>query len=272
MVKRGFLLSAAVLAWAQCPAPDQLPAVRAVPRADANSRRAHEQLLRKARQGRIDVYFLGDSITRRWGASDPAYRDLLENWRKNFFGWNAANFGWGGDRVENILWRVENGELDDVHPKIVVLMAGTNNLGPTPPPPGDDGKLREVVAGVRAIVDTIRRKAPEAVVIVTGITPRNDRGTAIVGFIRRVNQCLAQLADGKRIRYLDLDDKLADASGRLFGDMTTDGLHLSVRGYQVWADALKPIFTEVLGPPAATDQAPPPTGNPALEEGPGRAP
>ena len=88
---------------------------------------AHAQLLEKARAGRIDVYFVGDSITRRWGATD--YPDLLANWRQNFFGWNAANFGWGADRTQNILWRLENGELDGVNPKVIVMLAGTNNVG-----------------------------------------------------------------------------------------------------------------------------------------------
>ena len=83
--------------------------------------------LEKARRGRIDVYFAGDSITRRWGATD--YPDLLAHWTQQFFGWNAANFGWGGDTTQNILWRLHNGELDDVHPKVIVLLAGTNNVG-----------------------------------------------------------------------------------------------------------------------------------------------
>src|SRR5436190_1049255 len=91
-------------------------------RPDKNSQIAHEQLLAKANQGHIDVYFVGDSITRRWGATDPQYRPLLQNWTTNFFGWNAANFGWGADKVENILWRLENGELDGVNPKIIVVL------------------------------------------------------------------------------------------------------------------------------------------------------
>ena len=76
---------------------------------------AHAQLLEKARTGGIDIYFIGDSITRRWGATD--YPDLLANWRQNFFGWNAADFGWGADKTQNILWRLENGELDGVNPE-----------------------------------------------------------------------------------------------------------------------------------------------------------
>ena len=83
----------------------------------------HEQLLAKRTQGTIDVYFEGNSIIRRWGATD--YTQFLENWRANFFGWNAADFGWGGDTTANILWRVRHGELTGVHPKVIVLLAGT---------------------------------------------------------------------------------------------------------------------------------------------------
>src|SRR5205823_12862334 len=106
------------------------PADRSAPRTDQNSMTAHAQLLEKAKQGRIDAYFEGDSIVRRWGALD--YPELLANWRANFFGWNAANFGWGADRTQNILWRLEHGELDGVDPKVIVLLAGTNNVGPQP--------------------------------------------------------------------------------------------------------------------------------------------
>ncbi len=96
-------------------------------RTDANSLLAHEQLLEKAKKGGIDIYFEGDSIVRRWGATD--YPEMLANWKQNFFGWNAADFGWGADTTQNILWRLNNGELDGVNPKVMVLLAGTNNRG-----------------------------------------------------------------------------------------------------------------------------------------------
>src|SRR3954454_24793925 len=87
---------------------------QAQPRTDANSKLAHEQMLANLKKGRIDVYFVGDSITRRWRATD--YPQFLANWNENFFGWNAANYGWGADSIQNILWRMQNGELDGVHP------------------------------------------------------------------------------------------------------------------------------------------------------------
>lgn len=236
------------------PAPDQ-PA----PRTDANSLLAHEQLVAKAKRGGIDLYFLGDSITRRWGTSDAAYRDRFENWRQNFFGWNAGNFGWGADRTENILWRLDHGELDGVNPKVIVILAGTNNVDKQP---RTDAEIAAIARGVRAIVERCREKAPAATIILTAIFPRNDN-PAVMPTINRINANLARFADGRKVRFLNVNDKLADADGRLFEGMMADQLHPTVKGYQVWADGLKPILTDLLGPPAATDHAPPPTGDPS---------
>jgi lysophospholipase L1-like esterase len=228
------------------------------PRSDANSRLAHEQLLQKAKQGGIDIYFVGDSITRRWGATD--YPQLLENWKANFYGWNAANFGWGADRIENILWRLQNGELDGVHPKVIVVLAGANNLGSEP---GGAEKVEDITQGLRALLGVCQAKAPEATVILTAIFPRNDN-TAVIPTINQINRNLARIADGRKVRYLDINDKLADADGKLFpGMMNADQLHPALKAYQIWADALKPVLTELLGPPAKTDHAPPPTGDPS---------
>jgi lysophospholipase L1-like esterase len=233
-------------------------ATRPVPRVDANSVQAHKDLLAKAKAGGVHVYFEGDSIARRWGATD--YPQFLDNWKQNFFGWNAGDFAWGADRVEHVLWRLENGELDGVDPKVVVLLAGTNNVGDRA---GGPEKVADITAGLKKVIDTFRAKAPKATIIVTGIFPRGDN-TAVMAEIAAINANLAKLADGKQVRYLNINDKLADANGRLRdGMMMGDKLHPALPGYQVWADALKPILTEILGPPAATDHAPPPTGDPS---------
>lgn len=229
------------------------------PRNDPNSKLAHEQLVAKAKQGGIDVYFVGDSITRRWGTSDAMWGELYKNWKQNFHGWNAGNFGWGADGIQNILWRMQNGELEGVNPKVIVILAGTNNVGNRP---GGPGKIDDIVGGLQAIVDTSRKLAPGAKLIVTGILPRNDN-MAVMPEITQINERLAKLADGKTIYYVNVNDKLADADGKLHEGMTFDNLHLTPKGYQIWADALKPILTDVLGPPAATDHAPPPTGDPS---------
>src|SRR5687767_8681847 len=167
---------------------------RAAPRSDPNSMTAHAQLLEKAKQGRVDVYFLGDSIVRRWGALD--YPELLANWKQNFYGWNAANFGWGADRTENVLWRLENGELDGVNPKVIVLLAGTNNVGAQP---RDEHGIDEIARGIKAIVDLCLKKAPDATIVLTAIFPRNDN-IAVMPTIDGINRKLAAFADRKRVR------------------------------------------------------------------------
>lgn len=256
------LVVVGLLQAGQAVVPPRSLADRPEPRTDANSRAAHAELLEKAKQGRIDVYFVGDSIARRWGATD--YPELLANWRANFHGWNAANFGWGADRIQNILWRLENGELDGVNPKVIVVLAGTNNVGSEP---GDEDRVADITRGLEAIRDVCRRKAPDATVILTAIFPRNDN-MAVMPEIDRINRNLAVMADGVGVRYLNVNDKLADRQGTLHDGMMheRDKLHPTLKGYQVWADALKPVLTELLGPPAAVDHAPPPTGDPSARK------
>jgi lysophospholipase L1-like esterase len=239
------------------------PAVKSSPRSDANSQLAHRELLKKAKRGRIDVYFVGDSITRRWGTSDPQYEQFLKNWNENFFGWSAANFGWGADTVQNILWRLENGELAGVGPKVIVIQAGTNNVGTK-----SDNRpvVDEVTRGIRAIIDECQKQAPDVTIVLMAIFPRNDN-VAFMPIIDAINTRIGQFADGKKVRFLNVNDKLADKEGLLHRGMADehDKLHLDVRGYQVWADGLKPIFHELLGPPATIDCAPPPTGDPSVK-------
>jgi xylose isomerase len=236
------------------PLPTDLTPVTVSPdtpiaRTDSNSAIAHFQLLQKAAKGGIDVYFEGDSITRRWGTSDDAWKEMLANWRGNFYGWNAADFGWGADTCQNILWRLRNGELEGVNPKVIVLLAGTNNIGA-----GEDAD--RVAEGVEAVVNTCRSKAPKAAIILTAILPRNDN-MSYLPTIQMANDRLKKFAVRNHVRFINVNSGLVGADGRLFEGMTIDNLHPSVKGYQVWADALKPILTELLGPPAPVDHAPP---------------
>lgn len=222
------------------------PADQPAPRNDdATWASKHIELVEKAKQGKIDLYFEGDSITRRWEATHKA------NWDQNFGGWKAADFGAGGDRTQNVLYRLQNGELDGVHPKVVVLLIGTNNVGFVPPGGSDEALVADVTKGIKACLDVIRQKAPKAKILLIGITPRNTNGsTALMPTIDKINDRIARFADHKTIKFLNINDKLADKDGKLYEGMTDDGLHLTDKGYQVWADAMKPILTEWLGPPA----------------------
>jgi lysophospholipase L1-like esterase len=241
------------------------PADQPLPRTDANSLKAHEDLLAKRKGGQIDVYFEGDSITRRWGASDEQYKDFLANWNTNFKGWNAANFGWGGDKTQNMLWRLQNGELDGLSPKVIVLLAGTNNVGNASPLGNSGERAAEVARGVAAVVRELRKRAPQATVLVMGVTPRDDN-PAVMPIIDAANTQIAKLADGKSVRYVNINDRLAFPDGTLRDGMSPDGLHFTVQAYQEWANALKPLLTELLGPPANVDRAPAPTGDPSARQ------
>ena len=235
-----------------------------IERMDANSRAAHTQLLKKAHTGRIDLYFLGDSITRRWGTADPQYAAFYANWVENFRGWNAADFGWGGDTTANILWRIRHGELAGVNPKVIVLMAGTNDLAAGLQRHTDPGRTVDaVVANIRALLAECRRQAPGATVILTSITPRADH-RELQPLIVRINARLAQLA-GQHVRYLDIYSRMSTTDGDpLPGMVGPDRLHLALGGYRVWARSLAPLLENLLGPRAATDTAPPPSRNPGL--------
>jgi lysophospholipase L1-like esterase len=126
-----------------------------------------------------------------------------------------------------------------------------------------EARAQEVADGVAALVGEVRQRVPEATVVVTGITPRNDN-IDVMPVINAANARIARLA-GKSVRYININEQLADMENNLFPGMTYDGLHLTPAAYQHWADALKPILTEVLGPPAAVDRAPPPTGDPSAK-------
>ena len=225
--------------------------VEAIERVDRKSRIAHEQLVAKAKSGKIDLYFLGDSITRRWGCSDSKYADLYANWKANFWGWNAGDFGWGGDTTLNILWRIRNGELDGVNPKVIVILVGTNDL------PGLMGRAdaAKVVADrVKAILTECKSRAPKARVLLTAIFPRTDASGTLVA---PVNAELSVVAKASKATFLDINRGFTNTA-----QMFPDGLHPSVAGYQVWADGLRPQLTRWLGKRAETDLAPAPTGDP----------
>lgn len=226
-----------------------------------NSDIAHEQLLTKAKlgKGKIGVYFEGDSIMRRWGSADPGPKSegYLKNFNDNFAGWSPGDFGWGADQVQNILWRLQNGEIDDVNPKVVVFMGGTNNLNARM----GDANAADITKGLAACFDTIHKKAPDATLVIIGILPRQPMNDLPI--IKAVNANLAKMADGKKTRYIDLTDKFLDAHGDLVpGMLNSDNLHPDTNGYQAIADAVKPILTEVMGPPGTENHAPPPTGDP----------
>jgi lysophospholipase L1-like esterase len=148
---------------------------------------------------------------------------------------------------------------------VIVVLAGINNVGTKP---GSADKVEDITEGLRAVLDVCRTKAPNATVIMMAIFPRNDN-IGVTPTLNQINRNIEQMADGRKVRYLDINDKLADKDGRFFSGMVNaDQLHPTLQAYQVWADALNPLLTELLGPPAKTDHAPPRTGDPSARRPP----
>ncbi len=219
--------------------PPDIPAIRlekdGTPRKDFLAR--HEMFLQRGKEGPIGVLFLGDSITAGWAMAP-------EIWEKNFGPYQPANFGIGGDATQNVLWRIEHGELDGISPKVVVLMIGTNN-----------GGNPRLVDGVRKVVAAIQAKLPRTRILLLGILPRGFSPTDPPwnGKARErtagVNRELATLADGHRIRFLDMGPKFMDASGAIAQEIMPDQVHPGKPGYQIWADAMKPVLDEMMKEP-----------------------
>jgi len=200
----------------------------------------HEEYVTVAKQGGINLLFIGDSITDGWRWGNGG----LQIWPRFYASRHAANFGIGWDRIQNVLWRIENGELDNIRPKVVVLLIGTNNTGNE-----DDGKPRnttpEIIAGVSNLVAQIRFRLPQSKILLLGLFPRGEKNDPIRDQVRAVNLGLARLADSQ-IRFLDLGGKFLAPDGTLSRDLFPDLLHPNARGYQIWADAMEPTLAELL--------------------------
>jgi lysophospholipase L1-like esterase len=213
-------------------------AIQPAPR-DANWVKRHEGFVAQAKQGGIEVLFLGDSITDGWRSKGKAV------WEKQYAPRQAANFGIGGDRTQHVLWRMEHGELDGIKPKAVVLMIGTNNTGKD-----QDGKPRnttpEIVEGVTAIVQGLRAKLPQSKILLLAVFPRGEKDTPIRDQLKEINTALAKLDDGKMVKFLDIGPKFLEPDGTLSKDIMPDLLHPNEKGYQIWADAIESTLTDLV--------------------------
>jgi lysophospholipase L1-like esterase len=221
---------------------------------DATFMRLHNQYVAKAKAGNIDLYMEGDSITDFW------QHRHAKNWDRNFAGWRAADFGISGDRTEHVLWRLENGELDGVNPKAIVMLIGTNNL-PANAVYGAN-TVEDTFGGVKAIVEKLKEKAPQAHILLLAVFPREDKPLA--DKIAALNTMIATLDDGKQVKFFNINEQFTDADGKLLpGVMLRDHLHPDEKGYDIWADAMRPILVQWLGPPVPATAAPPATVPPA---------
>jgi beta-glucosidase len=174
----------------------------------------HEAFLARAKESQgVDLLFLGDSITQGWMGRNKEGRGPAEVWERYYGPRNAADFGIGGDRTQHVLWRIENGEVEGITPKVTVLMIGTNNLGAN--------TNDEIAAGIEAIVAKLRDLLPDTRILLLGIFPRGETPTTpdgqtnpLRGRIKAINERIAKLDDLKEVTYLDIGPKFLERTGR----------------------------------------------------------
>ena len=205
-------------------------AVIAMPRQGGWMRR-HESFNERVRQGGVDLIFVGDSITQGW---EGRGRDV---WAKYYGSRRAVNLGIGGDRTQHVLWRLDHGNVDGISPKAAVVMIGTNNSG---------GNGNEIVDGVTAVVETLRAKLPETKILLLAIFPRGERFNERRGKILQVNQTIQKLDDGEFVFYLDFGHSFLEKDGSLSREIMPDFLHLSPKGYEIWASSIEAALAGLL--------------------------
>ncbi len=213
---------------------DEPETTKSIPRGDQGWKNRQEQINARAKEGNVDLIFIGDSITQGWMGSG---KDV---WEKRYGKRNAMNAGIGGDRTQHVLYRLDNGNLEGLKPKLAVIMIGTNNSG--------TDTSENIAAGIKAIVKKLRDKTPETKILLLGIFPRGaDASDAKRKTNIGANQLIKSVEDGENVFYLDLSDKFLSAEGTLSKEIMPDLLHLSPKGYEIWADSIEPKVADLLG-------------------------
>ncbi len=197
--------------------------------------RHSEKLKEKNKMKRVDIITIGDSITHHFETK------AKKIWRQHFKPRHALNLGFSGDRTENVLWRLRNGEVEGLSPKLITLMIGTNNTGHRTEPP------EETAVGIKEILRELRARMPEAKILLLAIFPRDEKPD---GEMRKqndaINAIIKDFADDQHIFFLDIGDKFLDDNGNLSKKIMPDALHPNGDGYQIWVDAMMPVVDKLL--------------------------
>lgn len=204
----------------------------------------HEQVRELIRKQPVDIVFIGDSITHMFGGlplSNIVHGGPV--WDAHYHGFNVVNMGFGWDRTQNVLWRLENGEFEGIQPKVAVLLIGTNNLTGTEN--ARENSPAEIAEGIESICETIHAKAPKCRILLLGVLPRSP--DIFVGPIREINRLISRLDEKDYITFLDFSGKIADDRGLPRKEyMFEDGVHPNEEGYRVWAESMDPILKKLL--------------------------
>ncbi len=204
----------------------------------------HEEKVAQAKEGKAELVMIGDSITNYWenAAQNPSDIAGKKVWDAHFSNINTLNLGFGGDRTENVIWRLEHGEIDHINPKLAVIMIGTNNTGMRMDKP------EYIARGVEKIIDLVKQKLPNTKIVVLAIFPCNEfpQDPSRVNN-QAANLLIKKVAENKGAEFKDIGSVFLTKDGVLSHDIMTDLLHPNTKGYELWASQLEPIFKKYLG-------------------------
>ena len=189
----------------------------------------------RVKQGNVDLLMIGDSITHGWEGGGKKF------WDKYYEPRSAVNMGFSGDRTQHVLWRLEHGHLKGISPKLAVIMIGTNNSN------GDDNTAEEIADGIIAICKKLRAECPKMKILILAIFPRGPEPSEQREKNAKASKLASKIADGKMIRYLDINDKFLTKDGFLSKKVMPDYLHPNEAGYKIWAEAIEPKVAELMG-------------------------
>jgi len=189
-----------------------------------------------------EIVLIGDSITHFWGGEpvEPKGNRGAQAWQDLFGERRVLNLGFGWDRTQNVLFRIQDGELDGLKPKLVVLHIGTNNLSTSKNAPTNTPE--QVAEGIGAIITAVKKKCPDAKIVLMGVFPRGEKAdNPFRAKISGINAILAKThAAQPGVTYLDITEKFLNPDGSMSKEVMGDFLHPSAKGYAIWAEALKP--------------------------------
>jgi sialidase-1 len=187
----------------------------------------HAEKVAEAKEN-IDLVFLGDSITQGWEKAGA------EVWKEKCVPLKAANYGFGGDSTQHVLWRLDHGEFHGLKPKVVVLHIGTNNAR------HGDFTSEQIAQGIGAVVEKIKELCPETKILLLAIFPRDAQATGEMRVkCEAVNALLPSLADNKQVHFLNINAHFLQSDGTLTREIAPDLLHLSSHGYRLWWEAMQ---------------------------------
>lgn len=212
---------------------------RSWPRYDWQKR--HELSSAAVKRAKPQILFIGDSITHFFGGEQfDSYALRGKNtWDEFYAPRNPGNLGFGWDKTENVLWRLQHGALDGIAPKLVVTMIGTNNTGTC--------SASDITLGITEIVAELRLRLPKAEILLLGIFPRGEKPGPQRDKIAEVNQGIARLDALARVTFLDIGAKFLTPDGLITKDIMPDFLHPNEKGYRIWAEAIEPTVKKLMG-------------------------